>query len=379
LSDSEKQVEVGLYGVTKSFGDTRAVDDVTIEVARGEFFSLLGPSGCGKTTSLRMIAGFEEPTEGRVVLTGQDIVGVPPFKRNVNTVFQSYALFPHLTVADNVAFGLRRKKIGKAEVKDRVKRYLDLVQLPGYDDRRPSQLSGGQQQRVALARALVNEPAVLLLDEPLGALDLKLRKQMQLELMRIQREVGVTFIYVTHDQEEALVMSDRIAVMSQGKVEQIGYPEDIYERPATRFVAGFIGTSNIVEAEVTGRAGDLLELAAAPGDRILVPVPAGRAISVGEMVAFTVRPEKLRVTGADEPAADKLCTVAGTVVDVVYQGVSTQLVVRTDSGITLVAFRQNSERVSDAGVPGSRARLVWSPEFNVVLDNEPALEKELSA
>jgi spermidine/putrescine transport system ATP-binding protein len=379
LSDSEKQVEVGLYDVTKRFGETTAVDDVTIEVARGEFFSLLGPSGCGKTTSLRMIAGFEEPTEGRVVLTGHDIVGVPPFKRNVNTVFQSYALFPHLTVADNVAFGLRRKKIGKSEVKDRVKRYLDLVQLPGYDDRRPSQLSGGQQQRVALARALVTEPAVLLLDEPLGALDLKLRKQMQRELMRIQREVGVTFIYVTHDQEEALVMSDRIAVMSQGKVEQIGYPEDIYERPATRFVAGFIVTSNIVEAEVTGRAGDLLELAAAPGDRILVPVPAGRAISVGEKVAFTVRPEKLRVTGADEPAPERLCTVAGTVVDVVYQGVSTQLVVRTDSGITLVAFRQNSERVSDAGVPGTRARLVWSPEFNVVLDNEPAPEKELSA
>jgi spermidine/putrescine transport system ATP-binding protein len=379
VSDSEKQVEVGLYGVTKRFGATVAVDNVTIEVAPGEFFSLLGPSGCGKTTSLRMIAGFEEPEEGRVVLTGQDIVGVPPFKRNVNTVFQSYALFPHLTVADNVAFGLRRKKIPKRDIKDRVKRYLDLVQLPGYDERRPSQLSGGQQQRVALARALVNEPAVLLLDEPLGALDLKLRKQMQLELMRIQREVGVTFIYVTHDQEEALVMSDRIAVMSQGKVEQIGFPEDIYERPATRFVAGFIGTSNIVEAEVIGRVGEFLEVASAPGDRLLVPAPDARSVSVGEKLAFTVRPEKLRVATADDPVADQLCTVAGTVVDVVYQGVSTQLVVRTDAGITLVAFRQNSERVSDAGVPGSRARLVWNPEFNVVLDDEPALERELSA
>jgi spermidine/putrescine transport system ATP-binding protein len=379
VSDSERQVEVGLYGVTKRFGDTVAVDDVTIEVARGEFFSLLGPSGCGKTTSLRMIAGFEEPNEGRVVLTGQDIVGVPPYKRNVNTVFQSYALFPHLTVADNVAFGLKRNKIPKRDIKDRVKHYLDLVQLPGYDDRRPGQLSGGQQQRVALARALVNEPAVLLLDEPLGALDLKLRKQMQLELMRIQREVGVTFIYVTHDQEEALVMSDRIAVMSQGKVEQIGYPEDIYERPATRFVAGFIGTSNIVEGEVTGRVGDFLQISSAPSDRLLVPAPADRPISAGENLAFTVRPEKLRVTSEDEPAADQLCTVAGTVVDVVYQGVSTQLVVRTDEGSTLVAFRQNSERVSDAGVPGSRARLVWNPEFNVVLGNEPALEKELSA
>jgi spermidine/putrescine transport system ATP-binding protein len=379
VSDSEKQVEVGLYGVTKRFGATVAVDNVTIEVAPGEFFSLLGPSGCGKTTSLRMIAGFEEPEEGRVVLTGQDIVGVPPFKRNVNTVFQSYALFPHLTVADNVAFGLRRKKIPKRDIKDRVKRYLDLVQLPGYDERRPSQLSGGQQQRVALARALVNEPAVLLLDEPLGALDLKLRKQMQLELMRIQREVGVTFIYVTHDQEEALVMSDRIAVMSQGKVEQIGFPEDIYERPATRFVAGFIGTSNIVEAEVIGRVGEFLEVASAPGDRLLVPTPDGRSVSVGDKLAFTVRPEKLRVVTADDPVAEQLCTVAGTVVDVVYQGVSTQLVVRTDAGITLVAFRQNSERVSDAGVPGSRARLVWNPEFNVVLDDEPALERELSA
>jgi spermidine/putrescine transport system ATP-binding protein len=379
VSDSESQVEVGLYGVTKRFGATVAVDNVTIEVAPGEFFSLLGPSGCGKTTSLRMIAGFEEPEEGRVVLTGQDIVGVPPFKRNVNTVFQSYALFPHLTVADNVAFGLRRKKIPKRDIKDRVKRYLDLVQLPGYDERRPSQLSGGQQQRVALARALVNEPAVLLLDEPLGALDLKLRKQMQLELMRIQREVGVTFIYVTHDQEEALVMSDRIAVMSQGKVEQIGFPEDIYERPATRFVAGFIGTSNIVEAEVIGRVGEFLEVASAPGDRLLVPAPDGRSVSVGEKLAFTVRPEKLRVATADDPVAEQLCTVAGTVVDVVYQGVSTQLVVRTDAGITLVAFRQNSERVSDAGVPGSRARLVWNPEFNVVLDDEPALERELSA
>ncbi|MDQ1510002.1 MAG: spermidine/putrescine transport system ATP-binding protein [Actinomycetota bacterium] len=379
MSDSEKQVEVGLYGVTKRFGDMVAVDDVTIEVARGEFFSLLGPSGCGKTTSLRMIAGFEEPDEGRVMLTGNDIGGVPPFKRNVNTVFQSYALFPHLTVADNVAFGLRRKKIPKRDIKDRVKRYLNLVELPGYDERRPSQLSGGQQQRVALARALVNEPAVLLLDEPLGALDLKLRKQMQLELMRIQREVGVTFIYVTHDQEEALVMSDRIAVMSQGRVEQIGFPEDIYERPATRFVAGFIGTSNIVEAEVTGRVGELLQIASAPGDRLLVAAPTDRSISIGQQLAFTVRPEKLRVEGENEPVADQLCTVAGTVVDVVYQGVSTQLVIRTDAGTTLVAFRQNSERVSDAGVPGSRARLVWSPEFNVVLGDEPVLEKEMSA
>jgi spermidine/putrescine transport system ATP-binding protein len=376
VTDPEGPVEVGLYGVTKRFGETVAVDDVTIEIGRGEFFSLLGPSGCGKTTSLRMIAGFEEPDAGRVELTGRDIVGVAPYKRNVNTVFQSYALFPHLTVADNVAFGLRRKKVPRSEIRSRVKRYLDLVQLRGYDDRRPSQLSGGQQQRVALARALVNEPAVLLLDEPLGALDLKLRKQMQLELMRIQREVGVTFVYVTHDQEEALVMSDRLAVMSQGKVEQIGYPEDIYERPATRFVAGFIGTSNIIEAPIIRRVGALLEIESAPGDRLLVSPPTDRAVSAGQTISFTVRPEKLRVAADTESVSDELCTIGGTVVDVVYQGVSTQLVVRTDEGATLVAFRQNNERVSDAGTPGTRTRLVWNPEYNVVLADEPELESE---
>ncbi len=381
LTDPQGPVEVALRGVTKRFGTMVAVDDITIEVGRGEFFSLLGPSGCGKTTALRMIAGFEEPDLGRVELTGRDIVGVAPFKRNVNTVFQSYALFPHMTVAENVAFGLKRKKVSKSDIKQRVKHYLELVQLTGYDDRRPTQLSGGQQQRVALARALVNEPAVLLLDEPLGALDLKLRKQMQLELMRIQREVGVTFVYVTHDQEEALVMSDRIAVMSQGKVEQIGFPEDIYERPATRFVAGFIGTSNIVEAPVVGRVGDFLEVAAAPGDRLLVPAPPNRSLSPGDTLAFTVRPEKLRVVAESEPVADRLCTIAGTVIDVVYQGVSTQLVVETDAGTTLVVFRQNNERVSDAGVPGTRARLVWDPEFNVVLADEMVKtpDKELTS
>jgi spermidine/putrescine transport system ATP-binding protein len=374
---TEEHVEVGLYNVTKRFGATVAVDNVTIAVGRGEFFSLLGPSGCGKTTSLRMIAGFEEPDDGRVELTGRDIVGVPPYKRNVNTVFQSYALFPHMTVAENVAFGLKRKKLPKHEIRDLVRHYLELVELPTYDDRRPSQLSGGQQQRVALARALVNEPAVLLLDEPLGALDLKLRKQMQLELMRIQREVGVTFVYVTHDQEEALVMSDRLAVMSQGRVEQIGIPEDIYERPATRFVAGFIGTSNIIEAEVTGRVGDLLQIEAGPADRLLVAPPAGRGIHAGEEVAFTVRPEKLRVVPETEAVPDGFCTVLGTVVDVVYQGVSTQLVVRTDTNTTLVAFRQNNERVSDAGAPGTRVRLVWDPEFNVVIGDEPAPQEAL--
>jgi len=378
-SGEDRGVAVGLYGVTKRFGPVAAVDNVTIEVAHGEFFSLLGPSGCGKTTSLRMIAGFEEPDDGRVVLTGRDIVGVPPYRRNVNTVFQSYALFPHLTVEQNVAFGLRRKKVSKSDARERARRYMSLVELEGYEKRRPAQLSGGQQQRVALARALVNEPAVLLLDEPLGALDLKLRKQMQLELMRIQREVGVTFIYVTHDQEEALVMSDRLAVMSYGHVEQIGFPEDIYERPATRFVAGFIGTSNIIEAPIVGQAGGLLEIASAPGDRVLVAPPDGRELRHGDTIALTVRPEKMRVAPVDAPVADGLCTVAGDVIDVVYQGVSTQLVVRTDEGTTLVAFRQNSERVNDAGEPGSRARLVWDPDFNVVLADEASLDTERAA
>jgi spermidine/putrescine transport system ATP-binding protein len=376
VANSEERVEVGLYNVTKRFGATVAVDDVTLEIRQGEFFSLLGPSGCGKTTSLRMVAGFEEPDSGRVELTGRDIVGVAPYKRNVNTVFQSYALFPHLTVYENVAFGLKRKKVPKIEMRDRVRHYLELVQLPAFDDRRPAQLSGGQQQRVALARALVNEPSVLLLDEPLGALDLKLRKQMQLELIRIQREVGVTFVYVTHDQEEALVMSDRLAVMSNGRVEQIGNPEDIYERPSTRFVAGFIGTSNIIEAPVVGRVGDLLQVESAPGDRLLVVPPVGVSIRSGENLAFTVRPEKLRIAGEHEGVPDQYCTVVGTVDDVVYQGVSTQLVVRTDAGATLVAFRQNNERVSDAGVPGNRVRLVWDPEFNVVLGADGVPEPE---
>jgi spermidine/putrescine transport system ATP-binding protein len=376
VADSEERIEVGLYNVTKCFGATVAVDHVTLEIRQGEFFSLLGPSGCGKTTSLRMVAGFEEPDSGRVELTGRDLAGVAPYKRNVNTVFQSYALFPHLTVYDNVAFGLKRKKIAKIDLRDRVRHYLELVELPAFDDRRPAQLSGGQQQRVALARALVNEPAVLLLDEPLGALDLKLRKQMQLELMRIQREVGVTFVYVTHDQEEALVMSDRLAVMSNGRVEQVGNPEDIYERPATRFVAGFIGTSNIIEAPVAGRVGDFLQVESAPDDRLLVVAPAGVSIRNGEKLAFTVRPEKLRIAGEHEVVPDRYCTVVGTVDDVVYQGVSTQLVVRTDAGATLVVFRQNNERVSDAGVPGNRVRLVWDPEFNVVLGADGVPEPE---
>ena len=248
-------VDVRLVDVVKRFGETVAVDHIDLEVQDGEFFSLLGPSGCGKTTTLRMIGGFEEPTSGLIELQGEDVTWLPPFKRNVNTVFQNYALFPHLTIYENVAFGLRRKGVKDQEVKSRVAEMLALVELPGYERRKPTQISGGQAQRVALARALINKPAVLLLDEPLGALDLKLRKQMQVELKRIQQEVGITFIYVTHDQEEAMTMSDRIAVMNKGRYEQLGDPESLYERPTTRFVAGFLGISNLLPGAVQGTDG----------------------------------------------------------------------------------------------------------------------------
>src|SRR3989440_1975296 len=245
--------DVRIEKVTKRFDDVVAVDDLTLEVESGKFYALLGPSGCGKTTTLRMIGGFEEPTEGTIYLGDRPVTGLPPYKRDVNTVFQSYALFPHLSVFENVAFGLRRKKVPRPDVQTRVREILRLVDLPGFESRKPGQLSGGQQQRVALARALVNEPQVLLLDEPLGSLDLKLRKQMQLELKRIQDEVGITFLYVTHDQEEAMTMSNRIAVMRSGRIEQIGEPGDIYEHPRTEFVAGFLGASNLLDGRVEGR------------------------------------------------------------------------------------------------------------------------------
>ncbi|MEO6712079.1 MAG: ABC transporter ATP-binding protein [Mycobacteriales bacterium] len=367
----DRVVEVGLYAVRKTFGDFTAVDGIDLEVASGEFFSLLGPSGCGKTTTLRMIAGFEEPDSGQVLLSGDNIAGVPPNRRNVNTVFQSYALFPHLSVADNVAFGLRRKGVSKRDAQARVDEYLELVQLPGYGGRKPAQLSGGQQQRVALARALVNEPAVLLLDEPLGALDLKLRKQMQLELVRIQREVGITFIYVTHDQEEALIMSDRIAVMSNGHVEQIGAPAEIYERPATRFVAGFIGTSNIIDTAVERRDGDHLLLTSSPGDTLLTGTPDSGDPQPGDPVCLTVRPEKIALASLASPVPAGFCALTGRVEDVVYQGVSTQYVVRTRDGSTLVAFRQNSETVTDTGDPGEDVRLIWNADHNVLLTGAP--------
>ena len=270
-------VAVRLVDVVKKFGDVAAVDRINLEVRDGEFFSLLGPSGCGKTTTLRMIGGFEEPTSGLIELQGQDVTWLPPYRRNVNTVFQNYALFPHLTIFENVAFGLRRKGgLKDAELRAKVSEMLALVELPGFEKRKPNQISGGQAQRVALARALINRPAVLLLDEPLGALDLKLRKQMQLELKRIQQEVGITFIYVTHDQEEAMTMSDRIAVMNRGHYEQLADPETLYERPATRFVAGFLGVSNLLTGTRDGVDGDHAVIRMADDTRLRVPAGAHR-------------------------------------------------------------------------------------------------------
>jgi spermidine/putrescine transport system ATP-binding protein len=356
-----------LRGVGKHFGDHVAVHAVDLDIARGEFVTLLGPSGCGKTTLLRMIAGFEQPSTGMIELEGSDLTRLPPDRRPLNMVFQSYALFPHMNVYDNVAYGLRTARMSADGVRVGVRDALELVGLERFAKRRVQELSGGMSQRVALARAIVNEPSVLLLDEPLGALDLQLRKRMQVELRAIQDRVGTTFIYVTHDQEEALVMSDRLVVMRDGHIEQLGYPEDVYERPATRFVAGFIGTSNIFDARVRDRIGDNLVLDGPEGDRIMVPLAAGATLGIGDPVAVTVRPEKLTIVGPDDVVGEQLCSVGGTITEVVYQGVSTQYIVRTDAGDTIVAFRQNSERVHDVGVPGSRARLVWDPQHNVVL------------
>jgi spermidine/putrescine transport system ATP-binding protein len=360
-------VDVRLDHVTKSFGETLAVDDLSLEIWRGEFFSMLGPSGCGKTTTLRMIGGFEEPTSGTVYLGDQDVTNLPPFKRNVNTVFQNYALFPHLTIYENVAFGLRRKKVPDADIRSQVAAMLDLVELPGFELRKPTMLSGGQQQRVALARALINHPQVLLLDEPLGALDLKLRKQMQIELKRIQTEVGITFIYVTHDQEEAMTMSDRIAVMRAGRIEQLGDPESLYERPQTAFVAGFLGVSNLLEGEIAGHEAGMVSIRLKDGTVIKAP-----ATDEGQReVRLGVRPEKLRVSAANDghsPGTD-VNEVDGTVLDASYIGVSTQYLVETRDGHKMTAYTQNLETagLADLLARGAKVRLTWQPRHTFVL------------
>jgi putative spermidine/putrescine transport system ATP-binding protein len=327
--------------VCRYFGDVRAVDHVDLDIRDGEFFSMLGPSGSGKTTCLRLIAGFEQPTSGHIELNGEDVTGVPPFQRDVNTVFQDYALFPHMNVGENVGYGLMVRKVPRPERERRVQEMLDLVRLPGLEKRKPSQLSGGQRQRVALARALINHPRVLLLDEPLGALDLKLRQQMQIELKSIQHRVGITFIYVTHDQEEALTMSDRIAVFNHGKVEQIGTPAEIYERPATAFVAGFVGTSNILEGvlaqQVMGKAG-----------------------------TYAIRPEKIHIAPVGAPVPDDSLCVTGTICDVIYLGVNTRYVVALDMGGELVALEQNLSLDSTNALAalGRKVSLLWKREHS---------------
>ena len=307
--------------VSRYFGDVKAVDAVDLEIRDGEFFSMLGPSGSGKTTCLRMIAGFDRPTSGRIFLYGQEVSSLPPFERDVNTVFQDYALFPHMTVGNNIAYGLMIKRVAKEERKKRVDDMLELVQLTGFADRKPSQLSGGQRQRVALARALINHPKVLLLDEPLGALDLKLRQQMQVELKSIQQRVGITFIFVTHDQEEALTMSDRIAVFNQGKIEQIGTPSDVYEKPTTPFVAGFVGTSNLITGEIAKRI-------------------------TGSEKTFSIRPEKIYLGSSSDKPSESKYFANGTVRDVIYLGLYTRYLVDLEDGGDLVVIEQNLKTTS---------------------------------
>jgi spermidine/putrescine transport system ATP-binding protein len=366
-------IDVRLVDVVKAFGsDMVAVDHVSLDVMDGEFFSLLGPSGCGKTTTLRMIGGFEEPTSGLIELQGEDVTWLPPYKRNVNTVFQNYALFPHLTVFENVAFGLRRKKTGGDEIKRRVAEMLNLVELKGFEKRKPGQISGGQAQRVALARALINRPAVLLLDEPLGALDLKLRKQMQIELKRIQQEVGITFIYVTHDQEEAMTMSDRIAVMNRGRYEQLGTPEELYERPATRFVAGFLGASNLLPGTVASRDGALGVVRLKDGTTMRVPTSQ---LQGKTNVDVGVRPEKIRLqdAGATDAAAgtNGVNHLTGRIKSTAYTGVSTQYQVELPGGGVVAVYEQNLERAlgRSLGHPGDDVRLIWAPEDTFAVES----------
>src|SRR5436190_1813439 len=355
---------IGLVGVSKRFGTHAAVDDVTLEIGEGEFFSLLGPSGCGKTTTLRMVAGFELPDTGRIVMQGKDVTEVRANRRPVNMVFQQYALFPHMSVYDNVAFGLKVKRVPRAEHRGRVHQMLEVVSLEGLDRRRVRQLSGGQQQRVALARALVNRPAALLLDEPLGALDVKLRKQMQLELKRIQNELGTTFVYVTHDQDEALAMSDRIAVMNRGQVEQLGSPREIYERPRTAFVADFIGALNTLELRIDELVGGYSVSRFPAGERIIASVDGGH--SVGQTVRVAVRPEHVQVAAAGSAGSADGSRLSGTIGELVYLGMYTQFHVDTAAG-RIVSHRLADEPAVRLGT-GAQVSVTWPAEHAAVMD-----------
>jgi spermidine/putrescine transport system ATP-binding protein len=364
---------VRLERVTKRFGDFTAVREMDLDIPRGEFFTMLGPSGCGKTTTLRMVAGFEDPSEGRVLLSGEDVTALPAFRRPTNTVFQSYALFPHRSVEKNVAFGLERQKVDREEIRRRVGEELERVGLSAEAKRKPAQLSGGQQQRVALARALVNRPEVLLLDEPLGALDLKLRKQLQVELKRIQRDVGITFVYVTHDQEEALTMSDRIAVMNRGVVEQVADPETVYERPGTTFVAGFIGVSNLMPGEIVSSngAGTQMRLDAGPTVKAL---DTG-GVQTGERAHAVVRPEKLELRQAGAASGGDRPSVEGQVESSLYLGTATQMVVRLGDGTRMTVLVPNADAEARRDLPaaGDEARLSWSDE-NIHIVREGSTE-----
>jgi spermidine/putrescine transport system ATP-binding protein len=374
--------DVVLAGVTKRFGEFVAVKDMDLSIRTGEFFSLLGPSGCGKTTTLRMVAGFEHPTVGQIYVAGAPMAGVPPYKRPVNTVFQNYGLFPHLNVWENVAFGLKRKRVARSEVTRRVGEALEMVEMDKMMRRKPSELSGGQQQRVALARALVNQPTVLLLDEPLGALDAKLRKAMQLELKKLQSDVGITFIYVTHDQEEALTMSDRIAVMSQGIVEQVSSPAEIYENPQSAFVANFIGVSNIYPSEVKRVERDVVECVTSGGLRILVAHQAAGEVPVGARVGVVVRPEKItiRAEGDASAAVDRENVFQATIRAVVYVGSVTQFVVDIGGRHLAQVLQQNLLQSSnDDWREGQAVRLsFWARSCSLITDAEGGLaEKDL--
>jgi spermidine/putrescine transport system ATP-binding protein len=365
-SNRPKVEDLHLVNLTKTFGDFKAVDNLSLTIPAGSFFALLGPSGCGKTTTLRMVAGLEEPTSGQIKLGQDDITNLPPYKRWVNTVFQSYALFPHLTIYENVAFGLRRQKAN--DIDKQVQAMLELVELTTQAQKKPQQLSGGQQQRVAVARALINEPDVLLLDEPLGALDLKLRRQMQLELKRIQTEVGITFVHVTHDQEEAMTMADTIAVMNEGKIEQMGSPIQIYEHPKTAFVANFLGQTNLFEGTVAGIEGD--ELAVTVKDTTIFVPLSSTEIRSGRIV-FGVRPEKVKIVDQGKPGLPKN-QINGSIKLTAFVGVSTQYEVITNWGQEVSAFEQNIDP-TDLGRPGQAVTLAWEPRHSFVLDPDDDL------